>query len=717
MTHPSKEDIFKTDKVKFQETAQVFWKKRKPIIIIGVLLIAIVEIFIFNLPYWQSFNSVPQTVNIANIASSGLKQTEKGLVVTKPAQAFVEISGSTKIGYIKANFITKTKALPYTTAVKYDGSGDQYYVGSLRTLSTTSKYSTYINTGKTSSTVRINFTSGEGTLIPIKSFTIDPKVPFSLNAPRVILLLTLLATIVFLGPSSELYRTHFSLHKPSHIIAISLATVSLMAMILFTWLMSSGRYYWIGTTDAPENHIANFDQYGYLADALLHGHTWLNLPVDANLASMHNPYDIAARSILASNGSQIFFDHAFYNGHYYSYFGVIPALLFFVPFQFITGTMLPSAYAVLIAALLTSLTFTGLVLAIVRNYFPQASLGHILTSIFILNLGSNILYQAFTPSFYCVPQVTSMMFTAAGLSLWMYAKKKDKTVSPALIAVGSFCIAFNLGCRPQFILSALLAIPLFWDSVFIHRSLFSKKSIISTICSIIPFLIVFIPLGIYNWVRFDSFFDFGSNYNLTGFDMTNSTKPLTALITLLFYFFFQPGSVIGQFPFVGTTETPVITWSPMEPSIGGLTMIAPFTLILFAMPWISERSKSPTLSFTLKMKKITTFLTILSVAIGVTIAAADAKVAGFAWRYISDFAWAICISTIISILYLSSNGLEESDQVKTYSRVLNLFVIATILISLAYQFFSIFTNGRYGEIIEISPSHYFYFADWFLFLA
>ncbi|MBT1177883.1 hypothetical protein JS532_10000 [Bifidobacterium callimiconis] len=715
MASLSKKKIFKTSKAESLETVRAFWKTRKSITIIGVLLIAIAEIFIFNMPYWQSINATPQTLNVANIASSGLKPTEKGLIVKDPSQAFVEISESTKIGYIKANFATKATAVPYTTAIKYDGSGDQYYTGSLRNISTTSKYSSYINTGKTSSTVRINFTSPEGTLIPIKNFTVNAKVPFSFNAPRIILLLTLLTMIVFLGPSSELYKVRFSLHKTSHIIAVSLTTLSMMTMITFTWLLSSGRYYWIGTTGAPENHIANFDQYGYLADALLHGHTWLNLPVDANLASMPNPYDIAARSILSGNGSQIFFDHAFYNGHYYSYFGVIPALLFFVPFQFITGTVLHSAYAVIIAALFTSLAFTALALSITRNYFPKASLGNLLSSILILNLGSNILYQAFTPSFYCVPQVTSMMFTAAGLSLWMYAKKKDKTVSPTLIAAGSFCIACNLGCRPQFILSALLAIPLFWDSVFIHRSLFSRKGIIATICSIIPFLIVFIPLGIYNWVRFDSFSNFGSNYNLTGFDMTNSVKPLTALVPLLFYFFFQPGSIIGQFPFVGTTETPVITWSPMEPSIGGLAMIAPFTLILLAMPWSSIWNKSTTVSFPLKEKRKVSSFTILSIVLGIVIAVADARVAGFAWRYISDFAWAICISTIISILCLASDDLENNQE-KSHSRILNLFVITTIIFSLIYQFFSMFTSGRYGNMIEISPSHYFYFADWFLFL-
>ena len=51
-------------------------------------------------------------------------------------------------------------------------------------------------------------------------------------------------------------------------------------------------------------------------------------------------------------------------------------------------------------------------------------------------------------------------------------------------------------------------------------------------------MLVLVPFGIYNKLRFDNFFDFGANYNLTGFDITRHVQPWTEYIHELFYYFF-----------------------------------------------------------------------------------------------------------------------------------------------------------------------------------
>lgn len=138
---------------------------------------------------------------------------------------------------------------------------------------------------------------------------------------------------------------------------------------------------------------------------------------------MHNPYDYTARSRIAENGATIYFDYAFYNGKYYSYFGVVPALLFFVPFRLLTGMALPTAYAVLFCCLAATIFTTILTVELSKHYGNNPSIGCVLFAIIIFNLGSGIAYQAFTPSFYCVPQAASYMFTVAGLSFWLLSKK------------------------------------------------------------------------------------------------------------------------------------------------------------------------------------------------------------------------------------------------------------------------------------------------------
>ena len=84
-----------------------------------------------------------------------------------------------------------------------------------------------------------------------------------------------------------------------------------------------------GVVDNPANGptisgpiAVDFNQYNHLADAFLSGKVSLDLPVSAALSDMENPYDTSARAQeLSQAGEYYYLDYAFYNGHYYSYFG------------------------------------------------------------------------------------------------------------------------------------------------------------------------------------------------------------------------------------------------------------------------------------------------------------------------------------------------------------------------------------------------------------
>ena len=67
------------------------------------------------------------------------------------------------------------------------------------------------------------------------------------------------------------------------------------------------------------------DQYERMAQSILHGHLYLEYEdVDPRLSEMENPYDPQARKEL---GIYYHWDHAFYNGKYYMYFGIVPVVL------------------------------------------------------------------------------------------------------------------------------------------------------------------------------------------------------------------------------------------------------------------------------------------------------------------------------------------------------------------------------------------------------
>ena len=84
----------------------------------------------------------------------------------------------------------------------------------------------------------------------------------------------------------------------------------------------------------------------------MNGHAWLDLPVPEQFAQLRNPYDTAARDRLLEQGvTHIYWDYAYHDGHWYSYFGVLPALTLSLPYRASTslfapgGLMLPNASA------------------------------------------------------------------------------------------------------------------------------------------------------------------------------------------------------------------------------------------------------------------------------------------------------------------------------------------------------------------------------------
>ena len=85
------------------------------------------------------------------------------------------------------------------------------------------------------------------------------------------------------------------------------------------------------TGEYPTEHL---HQYELMAESLLQGR--LDLPCEASpeLKAMDNPYDYNMREQL---GVEYHWDHAYKDGHYYMYFGVVPALVLYLPYRMITG--------------------------------------------------------------------------------------------------------------------------------------------------------------------------------------------------------------------------------------------------------------------------------------------------------------------------------------------------------------------------------------------
>lgn len=480
------------------------------------------------------------------------------------------------------------------------------------------------------------------------------------------------------------------------------------------------------------------DQYARLADALIHGSLSLDLPVSDALAQLDNPYDFQSRYNVSNGGENpIFWDHAFYEGKYYCYFGVVPAVLIFAPFQLITGQWLDTSVAVVALGV----AFVGAAALpayrIARRYFARtATLASLIAALMFLFAGSNVVYPVFVARFYSVPILTSLILTFLGLWFWLGARRDAQQpantprrgnggdhhdaaqgtsirtsprLSPAHLAVGSLCMALNLGSRPQFILACLLAIPLFWNEIMHERLLFSRKGIKATVAAILPFALVFAPLLWYNWARFGSVFDFGSSYNLTGFDMTHYHQRLLLTSVLVFYYLLQPIDLSFSFPFIETTEMArPVGWAPMEPMFGGYFWLAPMALLVFLLPAVRRELKSRNLWAA----------SLCMLAFAAIVLVVDTRTAGVTQRYFGDFGWYLMLVAIFVMLSLQAQKAELEEQVKhltgriylkvaplgvRHRKAITAFIVCAIAFAFVVGGLSLFSPERYDSIAALNP--------------
>ena len=180
------------------------------------------------------------------------------------------------------------------------------------------------------------------------------------------------------------------------------------------------------------DYTYDFDQYGHVADALVAGRPWLDLPVPEQLAATEHPYDVATRAQLLANGaSPLYWDYAYYDGHWYSYFGVLPAVLLFVPYRLLTGHNLPTSAAEYILVLLFIIFFSLLVLRVIHRVMPKTSVAAASLVVVSSLVSAQVGYLLYRTNFYQIPFAASLTLTSLGLWLWLGADTSRRPLRPS----------------------------------------------------------------------------------------------------------------------------------------------------------------------------------------------------------------------------------------------------------------------------------------------
>ena len=255
------------------------------------------------------------------------------------------------------------------------------------------------------------------------------------------------------------------------------------------------------------------DQYERMAQSILHGHLYLEYEdVDPRLSEMENPYDPQARKEL---GIYYHWDHAFYNGKYYMYFGIVPVVLLFLPYQLLTGNALITYKATQIFTVGTILAIFALFDFLRKKFFPKMPFALYLILSMVLSFVS-VWYAIAAPALYCTAIMSAVCMEIISLNMmvrvvWDSEQKNGRKMAELS---GSFlCASLAFGCRPTIALSGILQIVLFY--LYLHELKSKKKSMEACLTAGIPCLLTAILLMWYNYARFGSIWEFGQHYQLT----------------------------------------------------------------------------------------------------------------------------------------------------------------------------------------------------------
>lgn len=429
-----------------------------------------------------------------------------------------------------------------------------------------------------------------------------------------------------------------------------------------------------------------------LVDAFEHHQVNLLEEPSEDLLKLDDPYEYVKRDAEVGSGNFLW-DHCFYNGKYYSYYGIGPVLALFLPYHLITGYYFPSGWATLMFSLIGILFLTKIYLAVIEKKFRDLPTNTVTAGLITLQLSSGIMFSAARPLFYELAIASGFMCVAIGAYLLMTSNILwDGKISYVRLGFASFFLGYAVLCRPTLAVYCIAA--LFFFAGGLKKALDGLEKRQKTRTFFKYAAVALVPLGIialgqmtYNYLRFDNPLDFGIQYSLTINDFTHAEFHWKyVLINMYAYLFNMPHFTPRKFTYLAS--------SAERFGINGYTFfddagknLVSVGIIYRALPMFAYLFSGKALQRVEKKKRVLPIL-----LIGVTCILMPLVIifssweSGYAVRYNADFSWQMVIGALVVAFTLYKSIKSEStkklvDLIFTFSTVVCVYVNIAQLIA------------------------------------
>ena len=642
----------------------------KKVLIILIMAI-LVEVFVFNI---TSFRLL--------FGNYERKEVDISLLEKDDGYAYMEATGiDTEVGTVKVVFSDDACSMDYrinysdATSTEYRSLPEKYYVeGEERT-----QYVPVYLSGKTNKLCLVTRASFYE-LEMIEKIVVNEDIPLDINFTRIAFMLGIVG-FLYAFKKSKIFNSEYSRKNlKQEFILIGLLGV---VLIITGWINTNA-------INDTEGEIYSKEFVWAVVNNQFH---LLTDPTEA-FKSLDDPYDTLTRAMLTERDVDFKWDTAYFNGHHYIYFGILPLILTFLPYYLITRRYLSMSIVIFIFSVIIFIMLKEILLKLLNRFFEHLSFKVVFCSLAMVLFGTLILYANGMGRIYELAIISGLAFVLMGINFILTSMEKEERKYRYVFA-GSLCLALSVACRPTDLLASLLIVPYLLKLLIENIKNFKtdKKSIFRLILSVaVPYITVGILLMMYNYVRFGNVFDFGAKYQLTVNNMVKLGNRASLIPFGLMINLFSVPIFTGEFPFL-THHNNLMTYYGyhyIENMIGGVFIIAPICFANFFARKAFRNSKN---------KELKIIISELLV-VGFILAGVSAMMAGSNQRYLIDYAWMFIIAGILVFMILFEK-LKSDEAKRIMQKVFTIIAIFTFFVGIAsgiigeHNYFKAFSKDNY----------------------
>lgn len=298
----------------------------------------------------------------------------------------------------------------------------------------------------------------------------------------------------------------------------------------------------------PIADVSGHSQYIKQFDAFKKGQLHLDMEVSDELLALENPYDPDARD---DSGAEYYWDHVYFEGKYYSYFGIAPLLTVYLPYYIIKDA-LPNDAVTCIVLAIYAVIFSALAYReVVIRFCKKANLWLFLLGEIAFIMSTGIYLGLLCTDMYYIAVISAVASSMAFVFFSFRAMREKNIILRAILLVFSaLSLTLTVLSRPTAAIMCIAVFPIFAEFLFRIKRNTLRDSLITVGAFVLPLAAGAAFVMWYNAARFGSPFDFGANYQLTVSDVSLNKLQRELLFSSVFSYFLYPFWIIKEKPYV-----------------------------------------------------------------------------------------------------------------------------------------------------------------------